>query len=70
MTEIGAQSSPGLYQNISGNFAPRFPEKEYESKRREVCSNISRHFCSVLIADIRGFTAVVSDQARATICKS
>jgi hypothetical protein len=53
----------------SGNFAPRFPEKNDETKRREAYRNISSGFFCVLIAHIRGFAAAVSDQARATICK-
>jgi hypothetical protein len=58
---ISARTSTALFENIFKNFAPRFPEKEDESKRREVCSIVSGRFCCMLIADIRGFTAAVSD---------
>jgi len=66
---IGVQGSPALFRNIRRNFAPQFPEKNDESKRREECNNVSGRFFCVLIAHIRGFTAAVSDQARATLCK-
>jgi hypothetical protein len=67
---ITAYGSLTLFRNIFRNFAPRFPEKKDESKRREVCSSVSGRFLCVLIAHIRGFTPAVSDQARATIGKS
>jgi hypothetical protein len=46
-----------------------FSVEDDESKPGEVCSNVSDRFFCVLIADTRGFTAAVSDQTRATICK-
>ena len=58
-----------FFGNIFRNFASRFPEKNVESRYDEVCSNVSDRFFWVLIAHIRGFTAAVSDQASATICK-
>jgi hypothetical protein len=58
-----------LFRNIFRNFAPRFPEKNDETKRREVYSNVYSGFFYVLIAHIRGFAPAVSDQARATTCK-
>jgi hypothetical protein len=60
---------PGPFRNIFRNFAPRFPEKNDESNRGEVCNSVSGGFFCVLIAHIRGFTAAFSDQARATIRK-
>jgi hypothetical protein len=56
--------------HIFRNFAARFPEKDGESERCEVSSNVSGHFCCVLVANIRGVTAAVSDQTAAPICKS
>src|SRR6266542_1405975 len=55
-----------LFRNIFRNFAPRFPEKNDETKRREVYSNVSSGFFCVLIAHIRGFAAAVSDDSRRT----
>ena len=69
---FGSDRHSGLTGSLSEhleNFAPRFPEKNDESNLGEVCSNVSDGFFFVLIAHIRGFTAAVSGQARATICK-
>jgi hypothetical protein len=67
---IGAPGLLALSRNIFRNFASRFPEKNDESKHSEVSNSISGRYSCVLMAHIRGFTAAVSDQARATICKS
>ena len=42
--------------------------EDVESRYDEVCSNVPDRFFWVLIARVRGFTAAVSDQGRATIC--
>jgi hypothetical protein len=67
---IGTQGSLAPFRNILKNFAARFPEKNSESKPGDVCSNVSDRFFCVLIADFCGFTAAISDQARATIGKT
>jgi hypothetical protein len=58
---IGAHGSLTLFGNIFGNFASRFPEKNDESKRREVCNSVPGRFFCVPIAHVRGFAAAVSD---------
>jgi hypothetical protein len=61
--------APGLLSEHLEELCGPFSGEQYESKPGEVCSNVSDRFFCVLIADTRGFTAAVSDQTRATICK-